>query len=221
MNTNNRSYESSFDPSTGQFVDPLFAIFIAAGVSETIIPWTDGGWSDVEFFGICVVIVGFVNLLLSWFGYHKSVTRKPIKGSVRFIVTVILLPLYMLTIVLYNNGFLSVMVIYASIFFLWSCWEFLKDFEYGIKSSLFKIIFRGYNLLIYITLSALIVVSYLPEEYASLWCVKEADVIGLFLLICSIFWLRVSKSAGKEGTPAFRIKSEISSLLFGDRGQGT
>lgn len=218
MNTDNRRYDSNVDPSTGQFVDPLFAIFIAAAVSETIIPWTGGVWADIGFFDICVVIVGFVNLLLSWFGYHKSVTRKPIKGSVRFIVTVILLPLYMLTIILYKNGFLSVMVIYATIFFLWSCWEYLRNFEYGISSSLFKIIFRGYNLLVYITLVALIGVSYIPEEYATLWCVKEADVIALFLLVFSVFWLRVSKSAGKKGTPASKIKSEISSLLFGNRG---
>ena len=217
MNTDNGSNESGVDPSSGQFVDPLFAIFIAAAVTETIIPWTNGAWVCVHFFDICVVMVGFVNLLLSWFGYHKSVFKKPIKGSIRFIVTVILLPLYMLTIILYKNGFLSVMIIYAAIFFLWSLWEYLRNFEYGNNFSFLKIVFRGYNILIYSTLIALIVVAKLPEEYATEWYVKGADSIALFLLSFSILWLRVSKSAGKEGTPAFKIKSEILNLLFGDR----
>ena len=217
MNSQNRNIDENVDPSTGQFVDPLFAIFIAAAVSETIIPWTNGKWAEVNFFDICVVTTGFVNILLSWFGYHKSVIRTPIKGSLRFIVTVILLPLYLLTIILYKNSFLNVMIIYASIFFLWSCWEYLRNVEYNIKSSFLKIALKLYDILIYLSLTILIIVKYLPANYADVWFVYNANEIALTLLVIAIFWLRLSKSASKEGTPIAKIKSEISSLLFGNK----
>lgn len=217
MNSDNTNLGINVDPSTGQFVDPLFAIFIAAAVSDTIIPWTDSGWEKIHIFDICVVIVGFVNLLLSWFGYHKSVSRKPIKGSVRFIVTVILLPLYMLSIILYKNGFLSVMAVYALIFFLWSCWEYFRDVEYNENSSLLSLVFKPYNNLVYISLGAIFIVPYIPKEYANIWSSDRANEVALFLLIFSISWLRISKSAGKEGSRLERIKSEFLNLLFGDR----
>lgn len=217
MNTHNPQNTDSVDPSTGQFVDPLFAIFIAAAVSETIVPWTKGAWDEVGFFNICVVFLGFINILLSWFGYHKSVIRKPIKGSIRFIVTVVLLPLYMLTIILYQSKFLDIVIIYAAIFFLWSCWEHLKNIEHGVGSGFLKIVFRYYNIVMYLTLFILIAVDHTPQEYLNVWCVKYVNEISLCLLVFSIFSLRITKSVGKDGSPAAKIKAEIMNLFFGNR----
>ncbi|WP_034366633.1 hypothetical protein, partial [Comamonas testosteroni] len=69
--------EKNLDPSTGQFIDPMFAVMIAAAVAETILVWVKEG-AIPDSFTLLVVMVGYVNLLLSWFGYHKSVLKSPI-----------------------------------------------------------------------------------------------------------------------------------------------
>jgi len=128
--------ESNIDPSKGQFIDPMFAVVIAAAVSETVVTWAKGG-ALPSGFEACVVALGYINLLLSWFGYHKSISKKPIRGSLRFIITVILLPLYLLTIILSNKNFISVALVYGGIFFLWSCWEYFKFIEHNERKSFF------------------------------------------------------------------------------------
>lgn len=205
------------DPSTGQFVDPLFAIFIAAAVSETIVPWTKGVTEGITTFSVLVVTLGFINLLLSWFGYHKSVIKKPIRGSLRFIVTVVLLPLYMLSIIMYTSSFLTIVAIYSCIFFLWSCWECLRNIEHGEKVSFFTVLFRPYNILMYATLLLLFSVSYIPDSYQDTWCVVNSELVAFSLLTISIIWLRLSKSAGNAESPVAKIKDEITNLLFGVR----
>ena len=154
------------DPSTGQFIDPLFAIMIAAAVTETIVHWVQPNNSSPSLYELSVVILGYINLLLSWFGYHKSVHEKPILGSLRFIITVILLPIYLLTILLNDRPIELILRLYAGIFFLWACWEYFKYIEHGVKDKgFFYLQMRFYNLIVYITCVVLIGHSHLPSDF--------------------------------------------------------
>lgn len=207
---------SNVDPSTGQFIDPMFAVIIAAAVAETVVSWTKG--ADLpSLFSIFVVSVGYINLLLSWFGYHKSTQRKPIRGGLRFIVTVVLLPLYLLTIIMFDKQFAYIAYVYAVIFFLWSFWEYLKYKEHGEERSFWKLQFRTFNILVYLAAlySFLAGIDWL--SFMGKWLINNSDIISLSLITFAILFLRISKSAGKEDSHAAKIKKEINSLLFGER----
>lgn len=207
---------SDIDPSTGQFIDPMFAVVIAAAVAETVVAWTKGVQLPSGF-SMSVVTLGYINLLLSWFGYHKSIQRKPIRGSLRFIVTVVLLPLYLLTIIMFGKHFAYTALVYAGIFFLWSVWEYLKYIEHEEPVSFWKLQIRVMNLLVYVTA----IYSYsslrLQPSFGDAWLIVNADVIGILLITLAILILRISKSAGKDGSPVAKMLKEIRSLLFGEK----
>ena len=206
--------ESNIDPSKGQFIDPMFAVVIAAAVSETVVTWAKGG-ALPSGFQACVVALGYINLLLSWFGYHKSISRKPIRGSLRFIITVVLLPLYLLTIILFNNNFLDIALIYGGIFFLWSCWEYFKYIEHGERKSFISLQFRSFNLIAYAAVIYLLGASFVPLNWQQNWFSVNANEIALSIIAFAVISLRVVKSAGKGNTAAARIWEEIKALLFG------
>jgi hypothetical protein len=209
--------EKIIDPSKGQFIDPMFAVVIAAAVAETIVVWVKGDCSPTLFQG-CVVVLGYVNLLLSWFGYHKSVSLKPIKGSLRFAVTVVLLPLYLLTIILFQKDFINTALAYAAIFFLWSCWEYFKFIEYEDYKTFLSLQLRFFNIIVYLAAMLLYVVELLPDIFRSSWIAINAEVLTLSAIAFAIFLLRVVKSAGEGTTVAARISAEIRTLLFGEKG---
>ncbi|WP_295481904.1 hypothetical protein [uncultured Pseudomonas sp.] len=211
--------EKNLDPTSGQFIDPMFAVMIAAAVSETIVVWVKQG--DIpNFFTIMVVIVGYVNLLLSWFGYHKSVLKTPILGSLRFIVTVVLLPLYLITIVMATKPFYCVALTYTAIFFLWSFWETLKSQEYSLGRSFVSLQLRPFNWMVYgATFYAVLAESLpastrsvLPEQFFAL-----ADPIALTMIACAIILLRAHKSSKNSDAPVSKIVGQIKILLFGSQ----
>lgn len=206
------------DPSTGQFIDPMFAVMIAAAVGETILVWVKQG-TIPDLFTLTVVMVGYVNLLLSWFGYHKSVLKKPILGSLRFIVTVALLPLYLLTIVLATKPFYCVALTYAAIFFLWSFWERLKHREYSSDESFLSLQLRTYNLMVYAAATYVVIAKFIPASITSVMpdqFFSLADPVGLALIVCAIVVLRTQKSSKNSNTPISKIIDQIKILLFGD-----
>lgn len=209
--------EKNLDPSTGQFIDPMFAVMIAAAVAETILVWVKQG-AIPDFFTLMVVIVGFVNLLLSWFGYHKSVLKKPILGSLRFIVTVVLLPLYLLTVVLATKPFYCVALTYAAIFFLWSFWEYLKYRERSSEQSFISLQFRFFNMMIYVATFYVVMAEFIPSSSIPIlpdWFFSLANPIGLTTIVCAIIVLRAQKSSKNSNTPTSKILGQIKVLLFG------
>lgn len=206
--------ESNIDPSKGQFIDPMFAVVIAAAVSETVVTWAKGG-ALPSGFQACVVALGYINLLLSWFGYHKSISRKPIRGSLRFIITVILLPLYLLTIILFNKNFIGIALVYGGIFFLWSCWEYFKFIEYNERKSFTSLQFRSFNMIAYSAIIYLFAASFTPVTWQQNWFVVNANEIALGIIAAAVISLRVVKSAGKGNSATARIWEEIKALLFG------
>lgn len=211
---------SNIDPSTGQFIDPMFAVVIAAAVAETVVAWVKGA-ALPSGFSLCVVILGYVNLLLSWFGYHKSILRKPIRGSLRFTVTVMLLPLYLLTIIMFNKDFAYIALVYVAIFFLWSTWEYFKYIEHKDPKSFLGLQARSFNIIIYIATLFLFIVPVLPQGIRQMWVVANADWLGLAAISFSVIFLRIVKSAGKGDTPAERIAREVRTLLFGEESGST
>ncbi len=204
----------NFDPSTGQFIDPMFAVIIAAAISETVVQWVTTGPAP-SIFEISVVSVGYVNLLLSWFGYHKSVLKKPIRGSLRFIITVILLPLYLLTIILFAGDFFVISATYFLIFFLWTIWEYFKGIEHGERKGFWNLQFRTFNIIIYSSTILQMGFFYFSGFMANYVSKATLDWSCLAAVAFSIVFLRVSKSAKRTDTPAGRIRSEFGSLFFG------
>lgn len=209
--------EKNLDTSTGQFIDPMFAVMIAAAVGETILVWVKKS-ATPDFFTLMVVMVGYVNLLLSWFGYHKSVLKRPVLGSLRFIVTVVLLPLYLLTVVLAEKPFYCVALTYTAIFFLWSFWEYLKYQEHSLEGSFLSLQFRLFNMMVYIATIYVVIAEFvpassipiLPEQFFSL-----ADTLGLTVIFCAIVVLRAQKSSKNSNAPISKIFGQIKILLFG------
>ena len=211
--------EKNLDPSTGQFIDPMFAVMIAAAVAETILVWVKEG-AIPDCFTLMVVMVGYVNLLLSWFGYHKSVLKSPILGSLRFIVTIVLLPLYLLTVVLATKPFYCVALTYTSIFFLWSFWEYLKYRERSLEKSFLSLQFRSFNVMVYLATIYVVIAKFVPASSIPIlpeWFFTLADPIGLFAIVCAIVVLRAKKSSKDSNAPLSKIIGQIKILLFGDQ----
>ena len=202
------------DPSHGQFIDPMFAVVIAAAVTETAVQWTKDGINNPSWFELLIVILGFFNLLLSWFGYHKSIVKKPIKGSLRFIITVALLPLYLFTIILYAKPFYVTASVYALVFFLWSLWEYFKYIEYGSEQGLLALQFRFYNLIVFIVTAGLWIIE--SVDYFKEWQ-STADLIGIAGIGLAVISLRIVKSDGANAVAINRIKQEIYNLCFGKK----
>jgi len=197
--------EKKFDASTGQFIDPLFAVVITVAVERTIVEWVKNKPASnlVEVF---IVAVGFTNLLLSWFGYHKSIIRSPIKGILRFIITVVLLPLYMLSVIMYDKPFQIIYFVYVLIFFLWSVWEYFKALEYGKQQKFWGLQFRLFNLLVYIWMIPYFLKNFFPTTLASSLPIfkilfDNLDVLALTSIAVAIAWLRILKSSidGEDG----------------------
>src|SRR5262245_4102359 len=80
------------------FIDPLFAVVIHIGFVEGLshqkwlharsIPSSTEDWANLLLF-----VAGFLTIVLSWVGYHKSIKKRPIEGDMRFILDVVLLVL--------------------------------------------------------------------------------------------------------------------------------
>lgn len=145
--------ENIIDSSTGQFIDPLFAVIIAAGLSETIVIWVKT--RDIpELYVFLTVLTGYINILLSWFGYHKSIRKRPIIGVARFIITVTLLPLYLLTIIICSPDMYQYnLLVYLFVFLLWFLWDCLKCYEYNEPMDFISKLFRIPNSIIYLLVS--------------------------------------------------------------------
>lgn len=203
------------DPSTGQFIDPLFAVIIAAALAETLVAWVKVK-NPPDLFTAMLVFVGFLNLLLSWFGYHKSVLKRPIKGSLRFIVTVVLLPLYLLTIIVTDpEGYRYNILVYGCTFFLWSFWDYLKYIEHKSPASFWRIQRRYPNLLAYLTTAYVFIAHYFARDYPTHSLVIYANEIALGLIAGSIIFLRVANAIKDPKHPAGQIHSAIRSNLLG------
>ena len=203
---------SHVDPTTGQFVDPLFATVFAGALAETLVVWVkDRRMPDG--FAIGVVSVGYTNLLLSWFGYHKSVLKRPIKGGLRFMITVALLPAYLLTIMIFSEAsFRYNAAVYGATFFLWTVWEYLKSIEHGLGRTFRGLLIRPYNIMVFFAAGFAFGARYGAKD---LWFINYANELSLGMIALAIVVLRVSKAMTDPTHPYSQIRSAVRTLLLG------
>lgn len=129
------------------FLDFLFTVAISVGLTPELlqVSWVTGllseGWqrngrwpTQDEGFNICVFGLGFLNLTLSWFGYHASIKSRPLNylsgyGMVRFILDVLLVIMYGVILVKYKS-FRVVLFLLVLVFIIFVIWDGLKIGEY-------------------------------------------------------------------------------------------
>jgi hypothetical protein len=87
-----------------------------------------------DWFNICVVLLGLISLTFSWWGYHNSVAIRPLRresilGMIRFLLDIVLVALYGLTLVFFRS-FYHVAAFMMLIFILYFVWDMVKVAEY-------------------------------------------------------------------------------------------
>lgn len=113
------------------FIDPLFAVAVHIGFTHGLMNekwlqewrWPVAGENFGTFF------LGFLTLLTSWVGYHQSIRKKPVGSYARFVIDVVLVLLYAVLLVKYND-FRAVLLILVWIYWLFFVWDLFKVREY-------------------------------------------------------------------------------------------
>jgi hypothetical protein len=131
QNTDSNSERSIFI----DFLDPLFAVAIGIGFEHGLLleEWLQK-WrypNNDERFNLFVFILGLLVITLSWFGYHKSIKKKPLEGRGRFIVDIVLLVLYILLLFKYKHfeAFLFFLTLIYLFFFFWDLLKIKEHYE--------------------------------------------------------------------------------------------
>lgn len=134
-------------PAGLDFLDFLFTVAISVGLTPEVLQipgvtgllseeWQKTGrWPSMdETFNIGVYLLGFLNLTLSWFGYHASIRARPLNyfsgyGMTRFIFDVLLVIIYGINFIKYRS-FDVIFSLLLIIYFIFVVWDYLKVCEY-------------------------------------------------------------------------------------------
>lgn len=128
------------------FIDPLFAVVISISFTQVMLvkpSWLDSPGVLIteanERFILLTLLIGYVTIVLSWVGYHKSIRSKPIKidttpGFFRFIFDIVLLAGYWLLLVKFEV-FGHVLVMLMLIHWTFVIWDQLKWWEYNAEDN--------------------------------------------------------------------------------------
>jgi len=137
-------------PAGIDFLDFLFTVSIGIGLTPEILGmdyikgllsenWVRNGQlpSSPDLYNLGVFILGFLTLTLSWFGYHGSMAKKPIKygtvsGMFRFIFDVLLVIIYGLILLEFRN-FKVVLTLLVIVHFIFVIWDVIKIIEHRDK----------------------------------------------------------------------------------------
>jgi hypothetical protein len=129
------------------FLDFLFTVAISVGLTPELLQvfgitgllseaWQKEGRFPCgdELFNVGVFGLGFLNLTLSWFGYHASISSRPLNyfsgfGMVRFILDVSLVIMYGVILVKYKS-FRVVLFLLLIVWLIFVIWDVLKIREY-------------------------------------------------------------------------------------------
>ena len=130
-----RDGENERDPSASvTFIDVLFAVVVSLGLAEVMMQsWFKPESKDTAHtiaFEILVILIGYSTLLLSWWGYHKSVFRKVIyagtwAGRLLFVADILILVGYWLLLVKFES-LLFVLCVLTAIYAMYVCWDWLR-----------------------------------------------------------------------------------------------
>jgi hypothetical protein len=127
------------------FLDFLFTVAISVGLTPEVLngvtgllseKWqVEGRWpNEVEWIQIGVFTVGFLNLTLSWFGYHASIRSRPLNylsgyGLVRFMLDVSLVIVYGIILIKYRSPTVVFFLLWL-VWLIFVIWDVLKVCEY-------------------------------------------------------------------------------------------
>ena len=116
------------------FIDVLFAVVMSIGLSQIMTrPWfnpTTAKFNPAFAFEIFVILIGYSTLLLSWWGYHRSVNRRGYQyetwaGKFSSAIDILILVGYWLLLVKFQS-LLFVLCVLAAIYFMYACWDYLR-----------------------------------------------------------------------------------------------
>lgn len=120
------------------FIDPLFAVVLNVSFAQI---YTQGWFLDVGLifhdpnnFYVVTLILGYLTVILSWIGYHRSIKTRwisvqSVPGRWRFALDVLLLISYFVLLVSYEN-FRRELWLLAIIFLLFIVWDVFKCLEW-------------------------------------------------------------------------------------------
>jgi hypothetical protein len=129
------------------FLDFLFTVAISVGLTPELLQvggvtgllseaWQKEGRLPCtdELFNIGVFGLGFLNLTLSWFGYHASIRSRPLNyvrgyGMFRFLLDVVLVISYGIILIKFKS-FYVVLALLLLVFIIFVVWDCLKIGEY-------------------------------------------------------------------------------------------
>ncbi len=115
------------------FIRRLFAVAISVGIATTLarMDWITNGTfpNPSEREQLVIMMTGLFATVLSWDGYLASIALKPIKGTLRFTIDIILVFIYMFFLISSKNTqwWLPILTI---IFVLYVVWDWLTIREY-------------------------------------------------------------------------------------------
>ena len=116
------------------FIDVLFAVVISLGFSKIMTrPWFNQTSYVIEpafAFEIITLLLGYSTLLLSWWGYHRSIERRYIQentwaGKLSFAVDILILVCYWLLLVKFES-FFAVLLVWVLVYWMYVIWDHLR-----------------------------------------------------------------------------------------------
>lgn len=152
INTPDKSCDDKFYDSLRRLVAILFAIVFGVGLSAL----RDKYWGDTSFW---VVILAYIAILLSWWGYHwGTIYGPPETNCLCYLIDVSLLFVYWYLINT-STPLVFVLLWYVTMFLLYYLWESVRSCKEDITGGQrFKIeTARKANLLFFIVLACLVV----------------------------------------------------------------
>jgi hypothetical protein len=127
----NRDSDSKFRID---FIDPLFAVAIHIGFVEGLLHeawWRKQSFPTYinEYANLAMFAAGLCILVLSWIGYHRSISTKPIDSDQRFALDIVLLLLYIF-LLLYFRSPAYVAILLFAVYVAYAFWDFYKTKEH-------------------------------------------------------------------------------------------
>lgn len=120
------------------FIDPLFAVVLNVSFAQIYLePWFRDFrriLAEPYLFYCSTLVLGYLTVILSWVGYHRSIRTKWIDvetrpGRRRFFYDILLLIAYFVLLVSYDN-FRRELVVLAVINLLFVIWDYYKQQEW-------------------------------------------------------------------------------------------
>ncbi len=181
-------------PAGLDFLDVIFTLTMSQGLAPEVIQrkgLLSEAWvihrqrpTGQEAFDLVVFVLGFLTLTLSWYGYHASVSKKPllyekVPGMLRFVLDVALVVLYGFVLLNFKS-FRTVLYLLMVIYGLYIVWDLLKIWEhwdqYGRYS--FSIYRRECVTAFWF---AVFFMLWVARDCLGPWCCLTAAIVSTFL----------------------------------------